>query len=201
MTRNSTHKIKRTTRPPKVNRDGPQDGFEYSTSDKVYRLALLGLRDVDIAVVLDITHTTLDRWKRNHPELKEALIKGRKQADAVIAEALYSRAKGYTHPDVHILTNRITDYDENTGKPTHSYNEALIVPITKHYPPDTKAATFWLQNRTRDQENPWSNRFEITGKDGVDLNLANLNLEDFTNNELEILKKLSKKLNVKADAE
>ena len=41
----------------------------------------------------------------------------------------------------------------------------MIVPTTKHYPPDTTAAIFWLKNR---QKSKWRDKqdHEISGPDG-----------------------------------
>jgi hypothetical protein len=81
------------------------------------RLALLGLVDAEIASVLGVTERTAHRWKREHPEFREALEAGKQPANGAVAEALFRRAVGYVGPD------------------------------GKHHPPDVTACIFYLKNR------------------------------------------------------
>jgi len=111
---------------------------EYAEQGK--KLCLLGVKDTQIATFLEVDVATINRWKIAHPEFCESLQEGKEQADAKVAESLYHRALGCQHEDVHI-----SNYQ---GKIT-------TTPITKHYPPDTTAAIFWLKNR---QTKNWSDR-------------------------------------------
>jgi hypothetical protein len=86
--------------------------------------------------------STIYCWKKAHPEFSEALKKGKTLADAEVAEKLYHRACGYSHPAV-----KIFQYE---GTPVE-------VPYTEHYPPDTTAAIFWLKNR---QPSKWRDKRE-----------------------------------------
>ncbi len=65
---------------------------------------------------------------------------------------MYERATGYSHAEDKIF---------NDG------GEPLIVPTTKHYPPDATSAIFWLKNR---QPAKWRDKTEhgFTDKDGND---------------------------------
>ena len=79
-------------------------------------------------------------------------------SDGEIAQSLFSRAMGYSHPEVHI-----------------SQFEGRIIKteITKHYPPDTTACIFWLKNRRPDL---WRDvhRLEHTGKDGTPIQVEHM---------------------------
>lgn len=110
---------------------------------KAYKLCLLGATDDQLADFFEVDTATINRWKKSHPEFCESLKKGKDQADSVIAESLYNRAKGYQHEEDKIFNNN--------GK-------AMVVPTIKHYPPDTVAAIFWLKNR---QKEHWRDRQEI----------------------------------------
>lgn len=75
---------------------------------------------------------------------------GKEEADATIADSLYHRAKGYSHPEVHVS----------------NYQGAVtLTPLTKHYPPDTAAASLWLRNR---QPKRWRDKVdhELAGPNG-----------------------------------
>lgn len=112
---------------------------------------LLGATDPQLAVYFDVAESTIHNWKNDHPEFLEAIKAGKEDADANVAKSLYQRALGYSHKDTDI---RVLD-----GK-------IAKTPITKHYPPDTKAAVFWLNNR---QKKLWRESKEITGADGEPL--------------------------------
>jgi transcriptional regulator with XRE-family HTH domain len=125
-----------------------------------YKLALLGLTDAEIADVIGVTESTLNNWKQAHPEFLESLNRGKVDADADIAVSLYERAKGYSHPE-----EKIFCYE----------GEPIRVETTKHYPPDTNAASIWLYNR---QRNLWKSRqhMEHSGPDGKPIELINASM-------------------------
>jgi transposase-like protein len=105
-------------------------------AEQAYKLCLLGATDIEMADFFEVAESTLYLWKKEHPEFSEALKKGKMQADAVIAQKLYHRAKGYEHPEDKIFFDK---------------GEPIVVPTIKHYPPDTRAAIFWLKNRQPDK--------------------------------------------------
>jgi hypothetical protein len=112
-------------------------------NEQVYKLCLLGATDKQIADFFDVSEQTINAWKKTEPEFLESLKEGKDDADAVIAQSLFHRAKGYSHPEDKIFND--------SGSP-------LVVPTTKHYPPDTTACIFWLKNR---QPTLWRDKQEI----------------------------------------
>lgn len=79
---------------------------------------------------------------------------------AMIRQSLYNRARGYSHDAVKIFARKtkktlLDGTIEETSEP-------LIVPYTKHYPPDRGAAQEWM-DRT---EGKVVERKEITGENG-----------------------------------
>lgn len=124
--------------------------YKAEYNEQVYKLCLLGATDKELADILNIAESTLNDWKNTFPEFSESIKKGKEKADAEVAEKLFHRAKGYEHEDEYI---------------TQYQGEPVVVPIIKHYPPDTAAAIFWLKNRQRDK---WRDKqdLEIAGKDG-----------------------------------
>lgn len=114
---------------------------EYVTQG--YKLALLGATDAEMAGVWGVDETTINEWKKVHPDFSQSINDGKLAADAEIAGSLYRRAKGYSHPDVHI-----SSYE----------GEITITDIVKHYPPDTQAASLWLRNR---QSSKWRDKQEL----------------------------------------
>ena len=109
-----------------------------------YKLCLLGAIDKDLADFFEVTERTVNNWKEDYPEFFQSLKKGKKLADANVAESLYKRANGYKCKDTKFATHEgyITDSKE----------------YIKHYPADTTAAIIWLKNR---QPEIWRDKKEI----------------------------------------
>jgi hypothetical protein len=184
--------IRTTNKPEKIyNKTGPKcPALTESYQKKVYRLALLGATQQQIADFFEVPKVTLEYWLKKYPDFYQAWKNGQLEADGKVAMALYQRALGYKHKDVVVLTNRVTEYDDN-GKPIRSYNEPLLVPVTKCYPPDGYACDKWLKARHR----------ELWGDPASNVNLniqANINhtiiqdtdFTDLTNEELKLAIKL-----------
>jgi hypothetical protein len=111
---------------------GRPSSYKEEYAQQAYKLCLLGAKDTEMANFFGVAVSTFSLWKTEHHEFSEALKSGKAQADGVIAESLFHRAKGYTHPEEKIFV-----YE---GTP-------IRVDTVKHYPPDTMACIYWLNNR------------------------------------------------------
>lgn len=109
----------------------------------VQMLAKLGATNLEMAEALGVTLSTFHLWRNTHEEFSDAIKVGKDAADDRVAESLYQRAMGYSHPELDI---RVID------------GAIVETPVIKHYAPDTTAAIFWLKNR-RPQE--WRDKQEI----------------------------------------
>jgi len=109
--------------------------------EQAYKLTLLGGVDSELADFFNVTESTLNKWKIDHPLFSESIKNGKDIANANVATSMYQKSIGYSHPEDKIFSG---GYDEN-GKP----RDPLIVGTTKHYPPDTMAASLFLRNRSR----------------------------------------------------
>lgn len=151
---------------------GDIDKYNDQVSKQTYRLCLLGLTNQELAVAFGVSVKTIESWYKKHPTFKRACDLGRQQADAKVAESLYKRANGYSHPDVHIAVFK---------------GEVIVTPIVKHYPPDTTAAMFWLKNRQRDK---WADVWRIEHSGSIELEDVRNELSEFSDEELDLLEKL-----------
>lgn len=129
--------------------EGRPSSFRPEFVDLAYHLALLGATDKQLADAFGVVEQTVNNWKLAHPEFLESLKRGKDEADAKVAQSLFHRATGYSHPAVKIMTRSL-------GEGEGSVIEE--VPYTEHYPPDTTAAIFWLKNRQRGM---WRDRQEL----------------------------------------
>lgn len=109
----------------------------------VRMLAKLGATNQEMAEALNVTLSTFHLWRNTHEEFSDAIKVGKDAADDRVAESLYQRAMGYSHPELDI---RVID------------GAIVETQVIKHYAPDTTAAIFWLKNR-RPQE--WRDKQEI----------------------------------------
>lgn len=103
-----------------------------------------GVIDRDLAEFFKVSEVTINAWKKKYPKFLKSINKGKAFPNEQVRRALFERAIGYEHPEDKIF---------NDG------GEPLIVPTTKHYPPDTAAAFIWLKNRDPDN---WRDKHEVT---------------------------------------
>ena len=129
--------------PEKKNNSGRPSDYKPEYTEQVYKLCLLGAIDKDLADFFEVEESTINNWKHDFPEFLESIKKGKRKADANVAERLYKKAMGYQHKE-----DKIFQYE---GQP-------VIVPTMKKYAPDTTAAIFWLKNR---QPKAWREKQEI----------------------------------------
>ena len=130
--------------------------------DQTRRLATLRMSDSEIAAFFEVQESTFKAWMRKYPPLKKAVIDGRVNINAQVAESMYKAANGYTHPDVKVFFDKEGEVDEEKGID----KRVVVVPIKKHYAPDTKAGIFVLTNAYPDK---FSNKQEFTGAKGAPL--------------------------------
>lgn len=129
---------------------GRKSQYKAEYADWAEKLAKLGATDADLADAFGVSEHTINSWKKAHVEFSSALKRGKTLADAEVADRLFKRATGYSHPEVDI---RVIE------------GEIVQTPLVKHYPPDTPAAIFWLKNRQRGK---WRDKVEVdnTSSDG-----------------------------------
>lgn len=96
-----------------------------------------GLTDEQIAGNCGCACSTLYEWKKKHPEIAEALKKGKAVVDIQVENALLKRALGYDYEESRI--EMVTGRDGREIVKNVTYR--------KHSPPNVTAAIFWLKNR------------------------------------------------------
>lgn len=114
---------------------GRPSSYKDEFASQTEMLCRLGATDKELAEFFKVAVSTLNLWKKKHPEFSESLKRGKMLSDAQVADKLFRRATGYSHPDVHI---------------SNYQGVVTITPITKHYPPDPTSMIFWLKNRRPD---------------------------------------------------
>ena len=139
--------------------EGRPTKYKDEYAKQAYKLCLLGSTDEDMADFFEVSKSTINNWKHDHPEFLDSIKRGKISADATVASRLYKRAIGYEHDEDKIFNHQ---------------GEALIVPTVKHVQPDTTAAIFWLKNR---QPKMWRDKQEIEHGGSVHQEVSNLTPE------------------------
>jgi hypothetical protein len=140
---------------------------------QAYHMALLGATEREMAAMWGVSPKTIEYWKRTKPRFLKWLMKGRVEADANVARALYKRAVGYTIKTKEGVLNKKT-------------GEVVEVEVEKHIPPDPWSAAKWLSLR---RKGDWSDtqKLEITN---TNINITKIDLSGFSEEELMLARKM-----------
>jgi hypothetical protein len=112
------------------------------------RYCLLGATNDDLADLFNVNDATIDAWKVQHPEFMEAIQAGKAGADSRVAQALFTRAVGYTATVERPMSVPVGD----------GQSVVEIVQFHEYVAPDQQAARYWLNNR---QPGRWREKVTI----------------------------------------
>lgn len=125
---------------------------EWLTADGLTLLegwAREGLTDEQIAKKAGICRDTLYRWMREHPDISDAIKKGKAPVDIEVENALLKSALGHVvkiRKPIKVRTKKQLK-DKGTIEEEHiEYAEEEV-----YIPPQTVAQLFWLKNRRPDR--------------------------------------------------
>lgn len=126
-----------------------------------------GWTNDEIADHIGITQSTFYEWQKKHPEFSEVLKEPKEYCVAKVENAVFARATGIEKT----IHEKETVTVEKDGKKTVTTTEKDGV---CYYPPDTRAAIFYLTNRAGSD---WKQKqqTEVTGNLSID---AAVNTED-----------------------
>ena len=130
---------------------------------------LLNVTDDRIAKFFGITTKTLYEWKNRFPSFSEAIKEGKEHTDLNIANSLYERAIGYSHPE-----EKIFCYE----------GEIIRTTTIKHYPPEPKCLELWLANRQNYLRNPKVIQVD-PGNAPITINISDARTPDADRNKLD----------------
>ena len=148
--------------------------FDPRFVDEAMKLCKLGATDENLGDFFGVHADTIGDWRRKYPEFDQAVARGKVIADMEVANSLFHRATGYSHPAIEFVRirkkiPRTEGADERgkwpDGKSFDEEYEIREVPYTKHYPPDTLAAIYWLNNR---QKLAWAQKWNKEGDTYID---------------------------------
>ncbi len=140
---------------------GPRGGQQFSAggyrkykgefAQQAYKLCQLGAINRDLAGFFGVVETTITRWRKKHPEFKEATDRGKDVADSLVVQSLFKRATGMVIKRVYFTAHK---------------GEIIKQEYDEELPPDVAACFIWLKNR---RPNEWRDKHEITVGDSAQL--------------------------------
>lgn len=125
-----------------------------------------GLTDEQIAHNMGIRRETLYAWKKNYPNISNALKRGKEVVDIQVENALLKRALGYSYKEI----TRESQFNPQTEQ----YELVVTKEVTKEVVPDTTAQIFWLKNRKPDE---WRDKKDVEHSGSVNNPFAALSTE------------------------
>ena len=105
--------------------------------DLAFKYCLLGATDKTLADFFGKSESTINNWKKEHPEFLESISRGKDKADAEVAASLYKRATGFVQQVEKPFVVSVGNYQSEIK--IKKYNETVF--------PDANAAYKWLHNR------------------------------------------------------
>lgn len=96
-----------------------------------------GATDAQLAELFDVTETTVNNWKREHPAFRKAL-EAKGYADEEVVESLFRGAVGYDYEE------EVATYDAKRG-------EWVKTTVLRHEPGNATKQVYWTKNRLRDR--------------------------------------------------
>lgn len=122
------------------------ESLEWLDEDKLMLLECWsrdGYTYQDIADKIGVTTRTLAMWREKHPEIDEALRKGREIIDYKVENALLKAALGYKAKETRV----VIETDRRHGNVVTTTRETL----TRDVAPNVTACQVWLYNRLPDR--------------------------------------------------
>lgn len=102
--------------------------YDPKFDEQVFKLALLGATDKEIANFFNVAESTLNLWKKNE-NFSESLKKGKVEADVEVAAAMYKLATGYNYTEEQATAN------------------GSVVKLSKYQHANERSNARWLHNR------------------------------------------------------
>lgn len=134
--------------------------------DKAFELCVdFGATDKQLAKHLEIAESTLNNWKKDHPEFMESIKNAKDIFDTkTVEDCLLKRARGFRYTETTREPAAVAD--SKTGK-----SKMIITKkVSKLVIPDVGAQCFWLKNRHPDR---WKDikQSVLTGENGGPVNV------------------------------
>lgn len=148
---------------------GAKTKYDKKLCELAYKICLeTGATDIQLSRILGVTKSTINNWKKKHPEFLDSLKSGKEEHDNKnVVKSLLKRALGYNY----VETTREPVYTTTDGKKyLKSLKPVITKIVTKRVIESTTAQIFWLKNRLPEQ---WRDRPDGDGNNN-DVNWSDI---------------------------
>jgi len=141
----------------------PNSKFNLDYVDIVSKLKSVGLADKDVGYILGVSKLTINRWKKQFPEFKDAWGEGKETAKSCLVARAFQAAAGfdYIEKNVKVKTKVLADG-------TEVEYPAETSEFHKVQPPNPQLLMFLLCNL--DPEN-WKSKHKLEIEDNKTINI------------------------------
>ena len=146
----------------------PKLGPPTKLNETLIRIALnlykQGKTDKEVAKIVEVDESTINRWKKNDPALHESIKEAKRDYDEEVVNKLRETALGYEMEVEELKTVSIGD----------GMSQVERHKVIKKFRPDVAAAKFWLTNRKSDQ---WKEKQSIEHSGSISKDMSDEELE------------------------
>ena len=129
---------------------GRPSKFTNDLQNHAVTLSEIGLNNHEIAIDLGIPDGTFHRWLTSFPDFRKKLDDHRNKMLKDAQSCIGLRIKGYTYKEKIIESKELEVIDSKTGeREMGGVREIKKKFVEHHYPPDTKAAMYILDKRSK----------------------------------------------------
>ncbi|MBC1743893.1 hypothetical protein HCA06_12610 [Listeria welshimeri] len=118
-------------------RKSKYDSYVQPYLEEITKWAKMGETQGAICKKLGVNQGTFCEYKKQYPELNEAIKKGMQFLDYEVVESLAKRAIGYNYEETKSIIEKLPDGRERKK----------VEKTVKHIPPDTGAIALYMKNR------------------------------------------------------
>lgn len=113
-----------------------------------------GLTLNQIAENLNISRSTLFKYKNEIKDFSDTVKKGREKAVKTLENAMFQAATGYNYVNTVPVKTKHIDYNPETGKKLREWEEVVEVKVIEHVPANATAGIFLLKNWAKYSNEP-----------------------------------------------
>ena len=133
-----------------------------------------GFTDQKLSLLFDVSKSTINRWKKDHPQFWDSIKSGKEKFDyEVVEKAFLKRCTGFSYNETIWEPVIVDEIDSETGDTIKVTKMMVTKRVRKTVVPDAKGCMDWLTNRAPDR---WKKvkHVEISGKDGEPIKTESL---------------------------
>ena len=146
--------------------------YENRFNHMAEEIMALGATVKQLAVILQVTESTIYEWTKEFSEFSESIQRGRDDWDSEnVEKALKKRAMGfkftektYEKPQVTIIPGKDKAATAELEAQIDMMQPVLTKSVTKYIPPSDQALQFWLKNR---RPKRWPKNGDLSDAAGV----------------------------------